>query len=150
MIILNWKPVHKIWDPHCKLFLSQIEPVALNGRFRAFKPHAQCNDPELTLAHYVKDIYQREFMENYKREGRFCNEEHIKQWDIDHPKKPKKPKKKNWLADQLNLCWCPVLVRVDGVSNYFWLWGSVLRKQWRREHEPLVVWFNCSTILTLP
>ena len=31
-------------------------------------------------------------METYKKIGTFCDEEHIKQWKLDHPKKPKKKK----------------------------------------------------------
>ena len=72
--------------------IFQIDPVALNGAFRAFSPHSNCADPKIALSHYVKDIYQREFMETYKKIGTFCDEEHIKQWKLDHPKKPKKKK----------------------------------------------------------
>ncbi|KAL5251770.1 hypothetical protein ACHWQZ_G014801 [Mnemiopsis leidyi] len=105
---LNPQAIHKFLDVHYSgvqpVFLvedafmgtlayhAQINPVALNGHFRAFSPHAHCTDPKLTLAHYVKDVYQREFMKNFRTTGRFCDEQHVQQWKLDHPKKPKKKK----------------------------------------------------------
>ena len=60
-----------------------MDPVLLNPYFKAFYPHVNCNKDEVVLLHYVKEDLQRQFIENYKNYGTFCDAK----WVSDHKNK---------------------------------------------------------------
>ena len=72
----------------------QIDPVQLSGpvgAFRAFKPQLNCNQNSGVLLHYVKNELQRTYMEAFKKQGTFCNDNDVVEYKEAHPPKKKYP-----------------------------------------------------------